>query len=337
VATDSPKPSQPKIAPAHKSLGRFWIGLAVVAAVVLMGLSAWRQGWFTPTEHLYVDLTAGTQGMQVGTQVKLKGFKIGEVDELTLQPNLNVRLRMRVVEERLDLLGQDAQVKFTRDTPIGAKYIELLPGNRANGALKGETTLKLNTGSDVEDVMFIVKGVVEKVSTALSKIEPILDDVKLLSAEAASMRGTVHSSVDVMLVNLKNLTAQLKEIGQTANGMATKVDADRAIILGQIKGIVQTLEATIAKDVPLLSGKAQTALDHVKDATANAKDVTANVKTITADAAVDLPPALRSARSLTQDIAEITDGAKHTWPVSSFVKPEPAAKPLPLDAFEGKR
>jgi hypothetical protein len=59
-----------------------------------------------------------------------------------------------------------------------------------------------------------------------------------------------------------------------------------------------------------------------------------DVKKITADAAVDIPPALRSTRLVTEDVAEITDGAKKTWPISSFVKSEPAAKPLRLDAFE---
>jgi phospholipid/cholesterol/gamma-HCH transport system substrate-binding protein len=317
-------------APAHKSLGRFWIGLALVATIVLMGMSAWRQGWFTPTVHLYVELTTGTQGVQVGTLVKLKGFKVGEVDDISLKPNLNVRVRMRIVQERLVLLASDAEVKLVRDSPIGAKYIELLAGTREKGALLAEKELPLHTGGDVEDIMLIVKGAVEKLSVVIGKIDPILDDAKKLSGEAADMRKTVHTSVDAMLANLQALTAQLKTIGQTANGMATSVDADRAIIMAQIKTIVKTLDATVSKDVPALSLKAQAVLEDVKA-------ITDNAKKISTEAAVDVPPALRSSRSLTQDIAEITDGAKGVWPISSMVKPEPAAKPLALDAFEGKK
>jgi hypothetical protein len=37
---------------------------------------------------------------------------------------------------------------------------------------------------------------------------------------------------------------------------------------------------------------------------------------------------------VTEDVAEITDGAKKTWPISSFINSEAAAKPLKLDAFE---
>lgn len=322
--------SSPKIAPAHKSLGRFWIGLAIVATVILMGMSAWRQGWFTPTANLYLELTTGTQGIQIGTLVKLKGFKVGEVDEIALKDNLNVRVRMRIAQERLALLGADAEVKLVRDSPIGAKYIEILAGDKAKGALLAEKELPLHTGGDVEDIMLIVKGAVEKLSVVIGKIDPILDDAKKLTGEAADMRKTVRTSVDAMLANLQALTAQLKTIGQTANGMATSVDADRAVIMGQIKTILKTLETTVAKDVPALSAQAQAAL-------ADVKAITDNARKISNEAAVDLPPTLRTSRSLTQDIADITDGAKSTWPISSMVKQEPTAKPLPLDAFEGKK
>lgn len=317
-----------KNAPAHKSLGRFWIGLAVVATVILMTMSAWRQGWFTPTANLYLELANGTQGVQIGTLVKLKGFKVGEVDEIVLNPDLNVRVRMRIVQERLALLGADAEVKLVRDSPIGAKYIEIMAGSKAKGLLHAEKIVPLHTGGDVEDIMLIVKGAVEKLSVVIGKIDPILDDAKKLSGEAADMRKTVHTSVDAMLANLQALTNQLKTIGTTANGMATSVDADRAVIMAQIKSIVKTLETTIAKDVPALSVQAQAAL-------ADVKAITANAKQISNEAAVDLPPALRSSRALTQDIADITDGAKSTWPISGMVKPEAAAKALTLDAFEG--
>ncbi len=319
-----------KNAPAHKSLGRFWIGLAIAAAVGLMSMSAWRQGWFTSTGHIYVALENGAQGVQVGTLVKLKGFKIGEVDEMTLEPNLNVVVRMRVSQEKLQLLGADAKVKLTRDSPISAKYIEFMPGDKAVGTLRAEATVTLHTGNDVEDIMLIVKGAVEKLSSALGKIDPILDDAKKLSGEAADMRATVHTSVNAMLANLQTLTSQLKQIGATANGMATNVDADRAIIMGQIKTIVQTLDTTVAKDVPQITDKVKQTLDNVQV-------ITADAKKIAIEAATDIPPTLRSSRMLAQDIAEITDGAKKTWPISSMVKPDGAAKPIGLDAFEANK
>jgi ABC-type transporter Mla subunit MlaD len=319
-----------KNAPAHKSMGRFWIGLAIVAALGLMSMSAWRQGWFTSTVHIFVALENGAQGVQVGTLVRLKGFKIGEVDAMTLEPNLDVLVRMRVSEEKLQMINADAKVKLTRDSPISAKYIEFLPGEKAAGVLRAESTVQLNAGSDVEDIMLIVKGAVEKLSSALGKIDPILDDAKKISGEAADMRKMVRTSVGAVLINLQNLTQQLKEIGNTANGMAANVDADRAIIMGQIKAIVKTLDTTVARDVPQITEKVKATLDNVQGMSLDAKK-------IADEAMIDIPPTLRSTRMLAQDISEITDGAKKTWPISSLVKSESAVKPIGLDAFEANR
>jgi phospholipid/cholesterol/gamma-HCH transport system substrate-binding protein len=320
----------PKFAPAHKSLGRFWIGLAIFSAIGLMSLSAWRQGWFTPTDHLYLDLSNGAQGLQVGTLVKLKGFKIGEVDEMTLEPNLNVHVSMRVTEEKLALLGADALVKLSRDTPISAKYIEIIPGTKPQGTLKAEAIIPIKEGSEVEDMLLIVKGGVEKLSSALGKIEPILDDAKKLTSEAADMRKQVRSTVDVMLNNLQAVSGNAKQMGQTAQGMVTSMDADRGVIMGQVKGIVRTLEttattvsSTVTADAPQITGKVKAALD--------------DVKKITEGATIDIPPMLRSTRIATEDATEITDSVKKTWPISSVIKTEPAPKALRLDAFEAGR
>lgn len=312
-----------KITAAHKNIGRFWLILGLISVLGLMGLSAWRQGWFTPTEHLYLELNNGAQGLQVGTLVKLKGFKIGEVDGMTLEPNLNVHVNMRVAQEKLSLLGADAEVRFTRDTPISAKYIEFVPGTKDKGTLTAGATVALHQGDDVEDMMLIVKGGVEKLNSALGKLEPILDDAKKLTGEAASMRQNIHSSVDVTLKNIQSLSADLKDIGHTTQGMVGNIDKDRAIIMGQVKNVVQTIDKTVANDVPQIA-------DSVKQAVGN-------VKKITTDAAVDLPPTIRGARSATEDIAEITDGAKKTWPISSLVKDSASSNPLPLDAFEANK
>ncbi len=288
-----------------------------------MGLSAWRQGWFTPTEHIFLVLDNGTQGVQVGTLVKLKGFKIGEVDELSLESDLNVRVRMRINANKMLLLGSDAKVKLSRDTPISAKYMEFVPGDRPKGTLNANATVALHTGGDVEDILLIAKDGVGKLSAALDKVEPILDDVKKLTSEAANMRETIHGSVNVVMGNLETVSGQVKQIGQTAQSMAISIDQDRTVIVGEIKEVVKTLHTTIAKDVPQMSSKVHQALD--------------DIQKITAQAATDIPPTLRSTRIVTEDVAEITDGAKKTWPVSSFVAGDAPSKPLPLDAFEAKR
>lgn len=336
---------------ARRNPGRFWLVLAVVGGLVLMGLSAWRQGWFTPTTHLYVELP-GAVGVQVGTPVKLKGFKIGEIDNIDLEPNLNVKISMRVVQERLRLMSADATAKFGRDGPIGGKFIDIVPGTLEGKRIAANATLPMDTGNELEDVMGTVKVAIEKLAAAIAKVEPILDDTKKLTGEATEMRKDIRSSVTTVLANMEAMSGQLKRVGNSAAGVAGKIDGDRKALVADVQKILTQANAaadsarlalkTLEQDLPQVTDKTKAALDNARDATGNARDATDNIKQTTAEVQQivheshqDIPPALRAARAATQDAAEITDGIKRSWPVSGMVSPPPDGN-LGLDGFEGK-
>ncbi len=351
---DTPPPPPPSLAEslldhdmaelARGNQGRFWLILAIVSGLVLVGLSAWRQGWFTPTAHLFVVLP-GAVGVQIGTPVKLKGFKIGEIDEIDLEPNLNVKVRMRVVQERLALISAGANAKFGRDGPIGGKFIDIVPGPLEGKRIVAEATLPMEGGSELEDVMGTVKVAIEKLAIAIGKIEPILDDTKTLTGEASAMRKDVRTSVSTVLANAEEMSAQFKRMGNSAASVAGKLDGDRKAIVGDIQKMLVEANAaaesaraalrTLELDMPQVTDKTKMALDNARDATSNVKQSTADLQQIIREARQDLPPTVRAARAATQDAAEITDGLKRSWPIRSIVTP-PSNGNLELDGFEGK-
>jgi phospholipid/cholesterol/gamma-HCH transport system substrate-binding protein len=337
---------------ARRNPGRFWLALAVISALVLMGLSAWRQGWFTPMENLYVELP-GASGVQIGTPVRLKGFKIGDVDEIELDPRLNVKARLRISRERMALLGEDASARFGRDGPIGGKFIELLPGSREGKRMVAQAVLPMDAGNELEDVMGTVKVAVEKLALAIGKMEPILDDTKKLTGEAAEMRKDIRASVTTVLANMEVMSAQLKTMGNSAGNVAQRLDKDSVALMQDVRKITSQAEAAatsarnglavLEKDLPPSMDKVKAALANAQEATDNVKAATQDVRLIIQEAKQDVPPTVRAARSAVQDVAEITDGAKKTWPISTFVNNSSAAgsnsstSSLPLDGFEGRK
>jgi phospholipid/cholesterol/gamma-HCH transport system substrate-binding protein len=322
---------------ARGNPGRFWLILAVVSGLVLMGLSAWRQGWFTPTAHLYVVLP-GAVGVQVGTPVKLKGFKIGEIDNIDLEPNLNVKVRMRVVEDRLKLISALANAKFGRDGPIGGKFIDIVPGALDSKRIVADATLPMDSGNELEDVMGTVKVAIEKLAIAIGKIEPILDDTKKLTGEASEMRKDVRASVTTVLANMESMSAEFKRMGGSAATVAGKLDGDRKAVVGDLQKVMAQANAaaesarialkTLEQDIPQVTDKTKATLDNVKQ-------TTADLQQIIREARQDIPPTVRSARTAAQDAADITDGLKRSWPIKGMVQPS-ADGNLSLDGFEGK-
>jgi len=326
------------VARARKNPGHAWLALAIVAAVFLTLTSAWRQGWFTPTSHVFIEL-GGAGGVQVGTPVRLKGFKIGEVDEISLEKNLSVRVRLRIETGKMELLGANASAKFGRDSPIAGKYIELQPGDREGPRLAAGQHLKVDVGSDIEDVMATVKVAVEKLSTALGKIDPILDDTRKLTGEAVAMRETIRTTLTATLANIQAMSVQLKQTGETARTLVGNIDGDRAKVVGDVRGVLKQTDdaaASAGKALKTLETDLPVALDKTKELLENAKSASADVKQILREARNDVPAIVRSGRSAAQDAADITTGLKNTWPLSGAVKP-PDTGPLPLDGFEGPK
>jgi ABC-type transporter Mla subunit MlaD len=320
---------------ARKNPGRFWLALAVISAIVLMSLSAWRQGWFTPMTHVFVELP-GASGVQIGTPVRLKGFKIGDVDAIDLDPQLNVRARLRIVSERMPLLGQDASARFGRDGPLGGKYIDMLPGDRSGQRLAQGAMLPMDVGNELEDVMGTVKVAVEKLAVAIGKMEPILDDTKKLTGEAAEMRKDIRTSVTTVLANMEAMSGQLKVMGNSAGNVAQRLDKDSVALMQDINKITTQAEAAataarnslaaLEKDMPPTLGQVKEALTSVQNSTDNIKVITQDVRQMVSEIKGDVPPAVRAARTAAQDAATITEGAKKTWPISSFVKNADSSK-----------
>jgi phospholipid/cholesterol/gamma-HCH transport system substrate-binding protein len=320
---------------ARKNPGRFWLILALISALVLMGISAWRQGWFTPMTYVFVELP-GASGVQIGTPVRLKGFKIGDVDDIELDPQLNVRARLRIVRERMPLLAEDASARFGRDGPIGGKYIELLAGDRQAKRLAQGAMLPMDVGNEIEDVMGTVKVAVEKLAVAIGKMEPILDDTKKLTGEAAEMRKDIRASVTTVLANMEAMSGQLKAMGDSAGNVAQRLDKDSVALMQDVRKITDQAEAAatsarnslaaLEKDMPPTLDKVKEALTSVQSSAENVKVITQDVRQMVSEIKGDVPPAVRAARAAAQDAALITDGAKKTWPVSTFVKNADPAK-----------
>ncbi|MEY2953194.1 MAG: hypothetical protein RLZZ401_1281 [Pseudomonadota bacterium] len=323
---------------AGRNPGRAWLALAVLAALALIATSAWRQGWFTPTASLYIELP-GASGVQIGTPVKLKGFKIGEVDALELEPDLNVKARLRIETRRMPLLGADTVAHFGRDGPIGGKYIDISPGTPGALRLAEGKTLPMEVGSELDDVMATVKVALEKLTVAIGKVDPILDDTKKLTGEASSASASVRQSMGAVLDNLEAISRQLKQVGATASRVAANADQDRAALVADVrKTLAAATQATESAGATLKTVEAAlpALLDKVQRSASDANAITADARHIAAEAKTQLPPSLRAGRSVAQDAAELSAGAKRSWPLSALVGP-PGNPVLGLDAWEGEK
>jgi phospholipid/cholesterol/gamma-HCH transport system substrate-binding protein len=201
--------------------------------------------------------------------------------------------------------------------------------------------LPMDVGNELEDVMGTVKVAVEKLALAIGKMEPILDDTKKLTGEAAEMRKDIRASVTTVLANMEAMSGQLKAMGNSAGNVAQRLDKDSVALMQDVRKITDQAEAAalaarnslaaLEKGMPQSLDKVQGALGSVQTSADNIKAITQDVRQMVSEIKGDVPPAVRAARDAAQDAALITDGAKKTWPVSTFVKNADPAKANPAN------
>lgn len=317
-------------------LGRTWLALAIVATVLLMALTAWRQGWFTPTSQVFLELP-GASGLQIGTPVRLKGFKIGEVDRITLERSLNVRVRLRLDADKMALLGSDARARFGRDSVIAGRFIELQPGQRDGPRLADGKVLPVDASSELEDVMSTLKQTAEQLTLTLQKVDPILDHTRQLSSDAVALLEGARAPINHTLANVQALSAQLKQSSQATQALLGRVDQDRAKLVHDVQAVLKQAEAAVSgagKAITGVEARLPGTLGKLDEVLDNARAASADLRQVLAASGGDIPPLVRSGRSAAQDAADVASKLKNTWPLSIGNPPaEPA--PLPVDSFEG--
>ncbi len=279
-----------------------WI-IACLALLLLMALSAYRQGVFTPSSHVYIELQAAA-GVNPGTPVRLRGFQVGEVDAVELQSDLTVRARLRIETARLNLLSSDTVAKVGRDTPVANKHIDLYPNLKEKTRLSAGKTLVLESGQELEDMLLTAKKTLDQINSTLSKIDPILTDVGAITQQAVQAMPGLRQQAQQVARNVESTTANVRQSSAHANALIEDIAAQRGQLLGDLQEVL-----------------------------GQARQSSVQVNLLLSELNQNIPPAIRAGRNVAEDAAVMSDGLRHSWPFSTILQVQVDAPPR-LDSFE---
>lgn len=113
----------------HNSLVETLIGAVVVAVAVLFLIFAYTGSGVGAVSGGY-DVTARfdrADGVNVGTDVRLSGIKIGTVSKLGLDPKSYNAVTTLTLESSVKL-PDDSSVRITSDGLLGNQYLSIEPG-----------------------------------------------------------------------------------------------------------------------------------------------------------------------------------------------------------------
>ena len=287
-----------RLAPTGKRIYLFFAG-AVVLLVAFFTISAYKQNFFTRVTALYFFSDNAT-GIKTGMAVQTLGFHIGEVADISIEPNAKVRVKITVQTDYMRFITQDSRAKLYKEGMIGDSVIEISPGNQQLRQLAYNAVLPFSRGRELTEIADQLYG----------EIQPVLK-------EAAKT-----------LVYVNDPAGDIRQTLRHANEAALKVQSLTSQVAAQLPPILAKTDSaaqSINQSLPALLSNASLSLVNIRAATDDLKQLTtASVQ--------DIPPALHDGRALVNGSLSIVKGVKQSWPVSTMID-SPGEQALPSDSY----
>ncbi|OIR09513.1 mce related protein [mine drainage metagenome] len=300
----------------EKRTRQFMLG-AIGVMLLVLAMIASRQDYFHRSTSIYF-FTPNAQGLSKGMAVKFIGFKVGSVQDVSMQPNATVQVKVSLDNEYVHLIGQDAKARLIKEALVGESVVEIIPGSQQVKQVTQNSVLAFERGQDASTV----------VETLAAQLQPILSDVHQITSSINNPNGDVQQT-------LKNLNQASGSFRETVNqftqlGASSNKKLDGAY--GKIDKALDSVNSslgTLDKSIPRLVDKADTTFENVQSATAD-------IRKATNESAAEIPALVRNTNSLVQDGQETLGGVKKSWLFNGMF-PKPEEQMLPVDGYVAPR
>ena len=294
---------------------RIFLVVAVVSLVLSALLLAHNQGVFTPTIRAY--FYAGTaDGMNKGMAVKLVGFRVGSVQNISIEPDRRVKVELDIVEKYAPMIFSNAVVRLMREAVIGGNVLEVRPGTEAAGAIGDKAVLRFERDPGIE-------GAVTKL---LDQITPIVTDIRQITAYLNNPEGDFRQAmrnINATASQLGNASAGLQQISTSAAGALDST----GLLVKDARSSLAVMDSSLKRidaALPGITVKVEQSLENIR--------VTSEAMRVMATG--DLQGLVGEAGGLVIETSEVVRGAKRAWPLRDVVQP-PRESLLRLDGSGG--
>lgn len=138
-----------------KSSLELTVGLFVIIGLACVGYLTVKLGKMELLGDHYYTLNAkftSATGLKSGSNVEIAGVRIGQVDDVTLEPVMKIALVKMKIEKEIEL--QDDSIASVKTSGlIGDKFVQITPGGSLDVLEPGDTITETESALDIEDLV----------------------------------------------------------------------------------------------------------------------------------------------------------------------------------------
>jgi ABC-type transporter Mla subunit MlaD len=285
---------------------RLFLAIAVLSLCASIGLLAYHQGAFTRTVEVF--FYAGTaDGMHKGMAVKLAGFKVGYLDDISIDNDTRIKVQVKIDRKYVPMIDADATIRLEREGVIGSNVLEVRPGNGDKGPIANKMTLRYEREPSLEAALI---GLVDQAMPIMSDVRQITNYFTNPDSEFRQAMSSANRTAAAMA----ETSAELKKlIASTAvrieqDDVKVRAALEQAdVLLREARSSMAVLDGSLKKidaALPGIASKMDQSLENIR---------------VTSEAMRSL--AVGELPGLVSDTRDVVQGARQSWPLRGMVQP----------------
>ena len=281
---------------------------SVLTLVIVLRMYQLASGPFDQSFRL-LAVSPRAHGLEIDSPVTMAGIKIGRVIGISVTPENTVKLEMEVQGKYRDKVRDDSLATLSKPI-IGSSFIDISMGSPNLPEIPSGQYIALNTLPDINDV-------VASIGPKLEKIDAILDNVTVASADFKQLIKQVGNDVEPLARSMKSVEKTAREAAEAA----TKVNQATT----QVKALVDDARQTTAQVNAILADVKQ-GTARVDSLTRRADNILADGEAISAElkqAAPEIVPLLDSGRDTLNEADDVLRAAKNSIFLRGNAPPPP--------------
>jgi phospholipid/cholesterol/gamma-HCH transport system substrate-binding protein len=213
------------------------IGVFLIGGFILFGIGLFwigdRRQLFNSNIDLYTEFS-NISGLAEGAKVRVAGLDAGEVLDIQIPPNPDVRFRVhfRALSEFQSILRMNSTASIQNDGLVGNKFLQVDAGTSASMPVTSGATIPGRDPIEVSEVISRVNdavknanqavtdirgGVNDTIKTILSLTEQTTETVKDVSDQAAKLTRTGNAIGEDVRAIVSNVRSGRGTLGQLMN------------------------------------------------------------------------------------------------------------------------
>jgi phospholipid/cholesterol/gamma-HCH transport system substrate-binding protein len=281
----------------------------LLAIIIVIGL---QQDIFTPKSRIYFITTTGT-GIYNGMSVKLSGFKIGKVEQISLDNGAMVKVVLLINSDYMKWVKINSKAYLKKEELIGDSIIEISRGADDAIGVSGDALIPFERE----------KGLVGIAEDFSNDMKPVISHVTNILEYVSNPNGELKQTI----VNLKKVSSELSKTVVSVDTVIKNTDKNIPETFDNVNTLLKSSKQTIVEAGEIIK-KTDKTIANLESITGAAKDAVPKITPA-------IPVIVNKSERIADGTLEIVDSLKQTWPISINIKPiNEQPQPVKIDSYE---